>query len=418
MHITILALGSRGDVQPYVALGSGLQRAGHQIRLATFENFRPIVTEQGLDFHPVPGDAQQLMASQGGLGLSEAGQNPLKMIRSIRETFGAVIDHYIDGFSALASLKTDLILDQIPAALFGYDLAQALQVPHLVVAVIPLIPTREFPLSLLGTRSLGSPLNRLSYSVGWHVVWQSFRAGVNRFRRKLDLPPESFLGRARQSRQRRDPVIQGFSKHVVAVPPDWGAHVHTTGYWLLDEPDWQPSSDLMEFLSAGSPPVFIGFGSMPLRDPVGTFHQVVAALQMSGQRGVISRGWSGVDTITLPDTIFQTDYVPYSWLFPRMAAIVHHGGSGTTGLSLRSGVPTIIVPFLADQPYWGKRVAALNAGTAPIPFRELTVNRLAAAITTAVNDADMRRSAAELGARLRSEDGIGTAVNIIERYGA
>jgi UDP:flavonoid glycosyltransferase YjiC (YdhE family) len=192
--------------------------------------------------------------------------------------------------------------------------------------------------------------------------------------------------------------------------------VHTTGYWLLREEAWQPSPHLTAFLESGSPPVFVGFGSMPMRDPKTTTTTILEALRQSGQRAILSSGWAGLGESDLPDHVMQIGYAPYSWLFSRMAAIVHHGGSGTTGLALRAGVPSIVMPFGADQPYWGRRVFDLGVGPEPVPFKKLTAERLADVIRKAVTDEAMRQHAAELGAALRSEDGLGDAVRAITAY--
>jgi UDP:flavonoid glycosyltransferase YjiC (YdhE family) len=413
VRFTILALGSRGDVQPYVALGRGLWDRGHRVRFVTFENFEPLARGQGLDFHPVKGDSQALLNTMPGMGLMETGQNPFRMMARIMQTFGRLVDDYIESFSADALRETDAIINQLPGALFGRDLAEALHVPHMIAAVIPLTPTSAFPLPLLATRSLGTALNRFSYMFAQRLVWQGFRSGVRRFRKTLDLKPTSFAG---YFRWKTDPVINGFSPFVVPPPPDWGEHVHTTGYWLLDESNWQPSDDLMRFLDAGDAPVFVGFGSMPVRDPQAITNIVLEAVQKTGVRCVLSSGWANLGGVALPESVYCLDYAPYGWLFPKMAVAVHHGGSGTTGFGLRAGIPSVIVPFGADQPYWGKRVADLGVGPQSVPYKYLTADRLAMAIQTAISDMAMRQSASELGAKLRAEDGLVRAVQLIENY--
>ncbi len=416
MRISILALGSRGDVQPFTALGKGLQNSGHRVRVVTFGNFRSMVEQQGLDFLPVKGDPQMLANTTAGVQFMESGQNPFKLMRHAMQTFGTLINDYIESFSADALNDSEAIIDQLPSSLFGFDLAEKLHVPHIIAAVIPLVATGEFPLSLLMTKSRGAALNRLTYVLAEQLGWQTFRSAINRFRKKLGLRPAPFIGHFRTIRARRDPVINGFSQHVVPTPADWGSHIHTTGYWILDEPDWTPSRELLHFLGSGTPPVFIGFGSMTIRNPEQATRMIGDALRLSNHRGVISSGWANLAGPEDNPNIFRLDYAPYDWLFPRMVAIVHHGGSGTTGFGLRSGVPSFVVPFIADQPYWGKRVADLGVGPAPIPFKTLTAEKLAQVIQSAVSDTQMRQRAAELGAKLRAENGLNTAVRVINRY--
>jgi UDP:flavonoid glycosyltransferase YjiC (YdhE family) len=209
-------------------------------------------------------------------------------------------------------------------------------------------------------------------------------------------------------------VLYGYSPHVIPPPPDWGADTHVTGYWFLDPPSgWTPPPALHEFLAAGPPPVYVGFGSMSSRNPQATAKLVLDALGAAGQRAVLLAGWSGLRPADLPDSVLMVDSVPFAWLFPRMAAVVHHGGAGTTAAGLRAGVPSIVVPFFGDQPYWGRRVAELGVGPAPIPRKRLTVEVLAGAIDRAVTDPVLRRRAAELGVRIRVEDGVARAVGVV-----
>jgi len=211
-------------------------------------------------------------------------------------------------------------------------------------------------------------------------------------------------------------MLYCYSPAVVPRPPDWSEHAHVTGYWFLDHlPDWQPPHDLVDFLESGPPPVYVGFGSMTSRDPEKTSRIVLDALRQSGQRGVIATGWGGLSQSGLPGEVFVTEAVPHDWLFPRMAAVAHHGGAGTTGAGLRAGVPSIIIPVTDDQPFWGRRVNALGAGPAPIPRKRLTAERLAHAISVAVTDDSIRKRAAELGETIRAEDGVGNAVRIFNQ---
>jgi UDP:flavonoid glycosyltransferase YjiC (YdhE family) len=211
------------------------------------------------------------------------------------------------------------------------------------------------------------------------------------------------------------PVLYGFSPAVIPQPADWGADKKITGYWFLEpEEEWNPPAALVDFLDAGTKPVTIGFGSMSNRNPEETAELVIKALEMCGQRAVILSGWGGLQTSDLPDSVFQIDTVPHSWLFQRVAAVVHHGGAGTTAAGLRAGVPSVIIPFFGDQPFWGGRVADLGVGPKPIPRKSLTPERLAQAIQEAVTDGAIRQSASNLGEMIRSENGIVNAVEMIQ----
>ncbi|HMP41952.1 MAG TPA: glycosyltransferase, partial [Roseiflexaceae bacterium] len=340
------------------------------------------------------------------------GRSPIDAIRALARSYGTLTRDLPAAIAALGD--TDLILNQIPSYLFGGDLAEHLGIPWAVVAVIPLMRTRYRP--LLGFPSALSWLpgyNRFTYRVGEQIGWQIFRRAINRLRtRTWGLASLPLRGHFDELYRRRVPFICGFSEHVVPRPPDWGDQIHLTGWWYPEDPVWEPPPALRQFLAAGPPPVFIGFGSMPVADPARITALVVEAVQHSGVRAILHAGWAGLGG-ALPPQIFPIEYAPYGWLFPQMAAVVHHGGSGTTGFALRSGVPSLVVPFAFDQPFWGERTARLGAGPPPLPYHALTAQRLAAAMRVAVDTAELKAGAAALGQKLRSERGIEAAVALI-----
>jgi sterol 3beta-glucosyltransferase len=230
----------------------------------------------------------------------------------------------------------------------------------------------------------------------------------------LNLPPAPFFGSYNSPIVRQYPALYGFSPSVIPQPADWH-HTQVTGYWFLDAANhWTPPATLTKFLDSGAPPVYIGFGSMGSRNPVETADLVLAAIERTGQRAILQSGWGGLMNANLPEHVLMVDSIAHSWLFPRMAAVVHHGGAGTTAAGLRAGVPSIVVPFFGDQLFWGQRVEKLGVGTAPISRKQLTVEKLARAIDQTVTDSIMRQRAAELGAKIQSEDGIANAVRVIE----
>jgi UDP:flavonoid glycosyltransferase YjiC (YdhE family) len=258
--------------------------------------------------------------------------------------------------------------------------------------------------------------NKATYYFGEQMAWQMFRTVINRWRKQtLSLPSLRLAGYFDQLGTTRIPILNGFSQHVVQRPADWSGHIHVTGYWFPEDDHWQPPSDLQAFIEAGSPPIFVGFGSMPIKNPQRTTDIILEALKQSGQRGILHMGWGGLGNQELPDYVFKMDYAPYGWLFPRMAMVIHHGGSGTTAFGLRSGVPSCVVPFVFDQYYWGDRIARLGVGPEPIRHTQLTVERLRAAIDLGVNDSRMRQRAGELGQKIRAENGIDSASQVIEK---
>lgn len=245
-------------------------------------------------------------------------------------------------------------------------------------------------------------------------MWQGSRSGDGVARRQvLDLPIAPFFGPYNSAASRLYPIVYGFSPAVIPKPSDW-RNTHVTGYWFLDEsPDWIPPAALLDFLQQGAPPVYIGFGSMGSRDPEATADLVLQAIERTGQRAILQSGWGGLSKTDRPDNVFLVDSVPHSWLFSQVAAVVHHGGAGTTAAGLRAGVPNIVIPFFGDQPFWGRRIAELGVGPASIPRKQLTAERLAAAIHQVVTDRTMQQRAADLGAKIRAENGIAHVVAIV-----
>jgi UDP:flavonoid glycosyltransferase YjiC (YdhE family) len=264
---------------------------------------------------------------------------------------------------------------------------------------------------------VGGVVNHFSHQLTRQMIWQGGRAADQAARAQvLGLPPASFWGAYGAAKFRALPILYGFSSAVIPRPSDWEARITVTGYWFLEgAANWTPPADLVAFLEAGAKPLYIGFGSMTSQDPEATTRLTLQALEQTNQRAVLLSGWGGLSQRDLPPSVYMIEAIPHAWLFPRVAAVIHHGGAGTTAAGLRAGVPTIITPFFGDQGFWGQRVAQLGVGTAPIPHKHLTAEHLAAAIRTVTRNTEMQRRAAALGATIRAEDGIEQAVAIINR---
>ncbi|MGE3908167.1 MAG: glycosyltransferase, partial [Chloroflexota bacterium] len=240
---------------------------------------------------------------------------------------------------------------------------------------------------------------------------------INQWREEsLDLPPIGLLGPAFR-RDRTTPMLLCYSPVISPAPRDWPAWHHVTGTWFLDPPaDFQPPAEIVEFLADGPPPVSVGFGSMVARDAERLTGLVVKALRLAGKRGILLGGWSGLGERIEGDDMLAVRSVEHHWLFPQVAAVIHHGGSGTTASGIRAGVPSIVTPFFADQPFWARRVYELGVGPAPLPQQKLTPEKLAAAIRRATEDQGIRARAAKLGAAVQAEDGVGRAAAVFESY--
>ncbi len=417
MRIVIFTIGSRGDVQPYVALAKGLRSAGHPVTVATHEEFEELVTTYGVGFVRIGGDVREMLESQSGQAWLRSGYNPVKFAKQ----FMNILEPFKKGF-----LSESLDVCQHAEAIIYstlsfpvYHVAEALDVPCFYAPLQPMSRTREIPyIQLAGSFTLGRAANWWTHIISEQLFWQPLRPDVNMWRvNTLGLPRESFFGPFSKVYKNEFPFLYGFSESVFSKPGDWPAWHYITGYWFLNGRDWKPDPRLVTFLENGSAPVYIGFGSMVVYDDPNAFVELILnAVKRSGQRVVLQKGWNHWQTHGLPDWVFPVDYIPHDWLFPRMSAVIHHGGAGTTAAGLRAGVPTVTVPFFADQPFWGSRVAALGAGCKPIPPTQLSAIRLAHAIRTATTDEDMKTCAAAIGSKLRNEDGVARAINIINRY--
>ena len=421
MHITLLTIGSRGDIQPFVALGRGLRAAGHRVRLVSHAAFQPLAEMYDLEFGLISTNPHQILTTEAGQAWVETGTNILGFVRQQMKLTGAFARQILDEAWAACEPATDLIIFSL-FGIPGYHIAERLRVPRMAAWLQPLSRTAAFPsLIVPPTWNFGPGFNRLTHRLAEYLTWLPFQRTFNRWRvETLGLPPLSATDPFKQIYRQQMPILYGFSPTVVPPPSDWPAWIAVTGYWFLDRPaTWQPPAALVDFLAAGPPPVYIGFGSMPSRSPAALLKLVVEALRRSGQRGVLLTGWGGLPAeahVHDSNRLFMLDSVPHDWLFPQMAALVHHGGAGTTAAGLRAGVPAIIIPFFGDQPYWGRRLAELGVGPKPIMFKDLTVDLLAQAICTATGNPHMQAKAANLGQRLRAENGVARAVHLIEAF--
>jgi UDP:flavonoid glycosyltransferase YjiC (YdhE family) len=301
---------------------------------------------------------------------------------------------------------------------WGYDIAEALGIQSVPGALHPIHPTKAFPTQLF-PKNLSPTINLISHYLAEWLLWQIMRRSSRVFRqKKLELKPFSYGHTLfRELRDKHTPLLCALSPSIISRPTDWPEYIQMEGYWFLDAPaSWKPSPELVNFLQNGDKPVYIGFGSMANQRARQMTEIVIEALHISGQRGVLARGWGGLNVSDPPENIFLLDEVPHDWLFPQMTAVVHHGGAGTTAAGLRAGVPSIVIPHMQDQPYWGRRIFELGVGPSPIPRKRLNAVNLAQAITQAVKDQNIREKSRRIGEKICLEDGVGRAADFIEAY--
>ncbi|MGP4101175.1 glycosyltransferase [Nonomuraea sp. KM90] len=416
MKVLILTHGTRGDVQPYAGLALALRRAGHEAVLGAPAAMAGLAEPHGITYAPVDDGTNKLMDDPGireAIDTNYRGLRGKKVALEVMRRSKSLMAQVFDDMAAVAEAGADLVVHtpSIP----GHHFAERLGVPAVPAVLQPVwVPTGAFRNPMVPV-ALPKVVNRASY-LAVKLLLRSVHGLGDTLRDRLELPRR----RGRHDFLRRPDgspatVLQGFSAHVLPAALDYLAWVHTTGFWYLPAPPgWAPSPELAAFLEAGQAPVYIGFGSMAGNDPERIGRIVIEAVRLAAVRAVVASGWGGLRVRDLPDEVFQLDQAPHDWLFPRMAAIVHHGGSGTTGAALAAGRPQVVCPFVADQPFWAARVHAAGVAPPPQPQRRLTAEGLAAAIRAAVSDAAMARAAARLGHAVRGEDGNSRAVKILE----
>ncbi|WP_338498629.1 glycosyltransferase [Streptomyces sp. SJL17-4] len=400
MRILIAAAGSRGDVAPYTGLGAELRRAGYDVALAATDTFAPLVRDAGLEFRSLPADTR---VRDNGTGT-----------RELMRTASAFITELGRGFVDAVGDDTDLLLLSTTTAPLGWHLTEATGIPSLGVYLQPTAPTGDFPPVVTGPRSLGRLANRATGRFALRMADRVYEQAVAELRHRLELPPASPAEMRRRREQANWPVLHGFSTALVPRPSDWRSGLEVVGnWWPHHDATERLPSELEDFLCAGPRPVLIGFGSMASGDGERLSEIAVRALRRAGLRGILQAGSAGLaaegdDVLTIGD-------VPHALLFPRLAAVVHHGGAGTSAAALRAGVPAVTVPVTADQPFWAGRLAALGAATDPIPFRSLTVERLADSLEQVVKQQAHSRAAARAAKHLVTENGAGQTLKTIQQ---
>lgn len=442
LNVVIQIVGSRGDVQPFIALGQILKNTyGHRVRVATHGTFKTFVEENGLEFFKIGGDPAELMAfmvKHPGLmpgfdavkngevtkrrkGIEEIvwgcwrscieagdGSGPAPRLERRQSATNNAESMVMD--PANKPFVSDCIIAN-PPSFAHIHIAEKLGVPLHLMFTMPWSPTRAFPQPLANIQTTNTDpvtTNYVSYALVEMMTWQGLGDVINRFRTKiLDLDPLSLLWAPSVISRLRIPYTYCWSPALIPKPNDWGTHINIAGFYFLNlASNYTPDPELAAFLAAGPPPIYIGFGSIVVDDPNGLTKKIFDAVAETGVRALVSKGWGGLgaDSVGIPDGVFMLGNCPHDWLFQHVSAVCHHGGAGTTAAGINAGKPTIVVPFFGDQPFWGAMVARAGAGPDPLPYKELTAEGLAKAIRVATKPETLER-ARELGAKIREEKG-------------
>jgi len=412
LRVAMITFGPQGDVQPMIALGAGLVRAGHQAVLLGDSGFAALSAEAGVEHVSLAGGGvRDLIDEAGYRALMERGLEARVLMRTV---FGHVATH-TEAWGRqflMAAESADIILAAGPAFYVGLSVAEALRLPVVGVAFQPVTPTHAFPPTLMMSRWLPRASYRALHWLLLEVAWLLTARPTQRLRRSIGLPPWPPHGPALRLWHKRLPMMTAVSPILVPRPDDWPDFAHMTGAWFLDNASsYKPPTELAQFLQVGPPPVYIGFGSMSGFDGEATMGLLLGAL--GGRRAVVAAGWGGLTSAARPKELCLIDGAPHDWLLPQMVLAVHHGGAGTTHAVARAGIPQVIIPHLGDQPFWAARVHGLGAAPPAIERRTLSAGNLAAAIEIA-ESVPMQDAAARIAHRLREEDGVREAIRIIE----
>lgn len=416
--IAIFTIGTQGDIRPCVALGQGLQRAGYPVRIVTSDNFAELVRGAGLEFFPLTSNFQTLL--EADRSIADQGLNMRAMARTFRDCFADWATHWVEEGMA-ASDGAGLLIGVGNSTLLAQSLAQRRGLPFVRAQLQPLTPSKILPpMVLAGTRSqLPGALSMGAYHLLRLLVWQVMRPAINGIvRPQLGLRGYPWYGPYFNEGEARGRVIYGFSQHVLPRPADWPGTAQVAGYWFLDQPQWQPSDALRDFLDAGPKPVYIGFGSMVSSDAVGFTRKILDGVRKSGQRAVLATGWGGLDGAdgAQDGQTFFLRHAPHDQLFPLMSAAVHHGGAGTTAAAARAGIPSVIVPFYGDQPFWARCLNRQGVAPPALDRLNLSADALASALV-ATQQPSMQQAAIALGQAIRAEDGVAAAVRYLQAWG-
>lgn len=410
MKITILTYGSRGDVQPFLPLSLGLMAKGHFVKLAAPSRFKGIIEGYGIHSVPLVGEPEDLSRR-----FNNAGFNSFKMVRDFMRhavEIGADVLRQTEE----ACKDADLIVHTFAHAVGAHTLAREKNIPDIHIQTFPMFtPTGDYPNVTMPDLRLRS-LNRLTHFASKKIAWWISSFGFEQVCRRTGFPKRRlYFPFEKDPLRLLTPILCAWSPNILPPSSDWIADIHVTGYFFFGtDISYQPPAELQNFLNAREPPVCVTFGSMVNRDAEKIDHIVRSALTQMGRRGIILSGWGRITRPSSKDLLYL-DAVPHDWLLPLCEMVVHHGGAGTTSAGLRAGIPNIVVPFTADQPFWGGRVHAIGAGPKPILVKKLSVENLTRAIVDA-DDQTIRKSAQVIGQRIRSEEGVKRAVDLIESH--
>jgi UDP:flavonoid glycosyltransferase YjiC (YdhE family) len=397
MRFVVATYGTEGDTRPLAALSRALIDAGHHVQLLADEATLGSAVSLGIPTAPLTGDIKRVLQPARKT-------RPAETVRDLTQIANANTESWLREITAAAK-GCDAVIVSALASFVGLSAAECLGIRAIGAGSIPITPTAAFASPFLPPALVPKWLNKASHGFINSTIWSLLRKKTNAARASVcRLPP-------RRRVFTNHPMIWGVSPTLLPRPADYPANTFICGQWIAPAPDWSPPRDLSEFLAAGPRPIYIGFGSMAGLIQPGLLEELIAGI--GGRRALFYPGWSNVQTEQLPANFFLVRDTPHSWLLPRTSLVVHHGGAGTTHSAARAGVPSIVVPFAGDQPFWADRLRRLGVAPAPLSMKRLRASELEERLAFAERP-DVRERAAALGARMSSEDGLANALSAIE----
>lgn len=405
MKFIVATYGTEGDARPFAALCRGLIDAGHEARLLADAATLGSAEALGVPTTALAGDIRGMLDPDHAIaGVVSRGGGFNDTARALARIANENAESWLRTIIAAAE-GCDAVLVAGLAAFVGLSAAEYLGIRGIGSGMIPITPTAAFPSPFLPPRWVPRLIHRASHRFVNAMLWKAFRDMTNAARAVFDLPPRNAVWTGH-------PMVYGISPSLLPPPADWPANARLCGQWLAPSPAWTPPPALADFLAAGEAPVYIGFGSMTGFDNARLLDALVEA--MAGRRALFHPGWSGIDPAALPGNFLAIGDTPHDWLFPRTAAIIHHGGSGTSHSAARAGVPSIVTPFAGDQPFWAERLRLAGVAPAAVDGRRPNPDAFARALDFATSARVLERARA-LGETMRAEDGVADAVATLER---
>ena len=409
MVITAVAVGTRGDVNPLAELGEEMIKRGHEFRILTSEAFRPLIESKGVTYLKLDTEADHVMQylvaeyktsidfMKGMFGLKK--ENPGFMEQTVSAIRGS-----------------DLVMYGTCGA-FAYHAAECLKIPCARVFYSPMDPTRQYSLYSddYDSEEVLKSYNGLPGGMNLMTM-----IALNKWRRKNGLPKWGLKSTYKKIGGRKLLTFYPTSRVLMKPDPTWGDHIHVTGYWY--HPDeaidkYQPQEDLLKFLNSGEKPIFVAFGKAESKELAELQIRVLLALKETGIRAVIQADQIPKSDRVNTDQLYFIENVPYSYIFGKVRAVVHHGGNTTNGLGLRAGLPTLVIPLALDQYFYGRMDHRIGAGPAPLYIRKrlCTVDEIEGSLNDLISG-KYDKGALEVSKTILKENGVIEAADAIEAY--